>query len=414
MALPLLFQLRWMDEDVIDVKARAAEMVAVKLERDEKQLSRVVAGRYRLDAIIGRGGMATVYRGWDSLRDEAVAVKIVSLGARTRAGRSRAFREGTILRNIRDPHAVRLFDIGALEDGSLYLVMELLSGRDLSAVVAEDGTLPVAVAVDYVMQACEALREAHARGVVHRDLKPQNLFLAAGDDGATVVKVIDFGIAKWTRAAGAPTLTQPNTAMGSPRYMAPEQMESADTVDCRADVWSLGIILCELLLGRPPYDGESLVSVFNSIVRDGAPSVSGARDDVPPELDDVIANCLALEPDNRYSSVAELAAALAPFASDSGRLSESRIRTAPSSETEEGLEDTERAGPTDRTASGRGVRRSRRVRFAPALVRGAAAFLLASCAVAAFIYGVRRHGPSGSDASTSVSSQSDAGGAIRQ
>jgi hypothetical protein len=134
---------------------------------------------------------------------------------------------------------------------------------------------------------------------------------------------------------------------------------------------------------------------------------------VPPALDDVIANCLALEPENRYSSVAELAAALAPFASDSGRLSESRIRTAPASEADDGLDDeAEHAGPTDRTASGRGVgRRWWRMRFAPALVRGAAAVLLASCAVAAFIYGVRRHGEA---ANASVSSQSDAGGAIRQ
>jgi serine/threonine-protein kinase len=409
----LLTQFVSMDEDVIDVKARAAHMVAAKLERDDKQLSRVVAGRYRLDAIIGRGGMATVYRAWDCEREEAVAVKIVSLGARTRAGRSRAFREGTILRRIRDPHAVRLFDIGTLEDGSLYLVMELLTGRELSAVIAEEGTLAVPVAVDYVMQACEALREAHAGGVVHRDLKPQNLFLAAGEDGATVVKVIDFGIAKWSRKSGSPTLTQPNTAMGSPRYMAPEQMESADTVDCRADVWSLGIILCELLVGRPPYDGESLVCVFNSIVRDGAPSVSRARDDVPPELDDVIANCLALEPENRYSSVAELAAALAPFASDSGKASASRISAAPDSEVEEGLDGTaERAGPTDRTESGRGLgKRLRRLRSWTALARGTAAFLLASCAIAAFIYGVRRLDQA---ASASVSSQSDAGGAIRQ
>jgi serine/threonine-protein kinase len=373
-----------MENGPSDLKARAVQIAAAKLEHDRRQATRLIANRYRLEAIIGRGGMATVYRAWDCLREEDVAVKIVSMGTHTRAGRSRACREGTILRRIRDPHAVRLKDSGTLADGSLYLVMELLSGRDLAAVVAQEGRLPVPLAVDYVMQACEALREAHARGVVHRDLKPQNLFLAASADGGVVVKVIDFGIAKWPRGVVSPALTQPNTAMGSPRYMAPEQMESADMVDCRADVWSLGVILCELLTGRPPYDGESLVNVFNAIVRDGPPSVASGRDDVPPGLDDVIANCLALEPDNRYSSVAELAAALAPFASDSGRASASRIIAA-------------RRGPRLRTTS--------------ALARGAAAFILASCAVAALLYGVRRvERP----ASASVSSQSDAGGAIRQ
>src|SRR5690606_21483056 len=159
----------------------------------------------------------------------------------------------------------RVYDVGTVPDGAPYMVMEFLEGRDLNEVV-ERGPLPsVEDAVDWVLQACEALAEVHGRGIVHRDLKPANLFLTRGADGLSCVKLIDFGISRVESPLSpkvAHGLTQPDAVMGSPRYMSPEMMESASKADSRSDIWGLGTVLYELLVGETPYDGASFVDLY--------------------------------------------------------------------------------------------------------------------------------------------------------
>jgi len=197
------------------------------------------------------------------------------------------------------------------------MVMELLTGRDLSDVVFEDGPLEVATAVDYVLQACDALAAAHAHGVVHRDVKPANLFLAERPGGARVIKLLDFGISKLTsHAAEQPgTLTRTGSFLGSPQFMSPEQLGSSRNVDARTDIWSLAVSLFELLTAEMAFGGETVAEVYSAILRDPPLSLNKLRADVPAELEAVLQYCLEKDPELRVQSVAELAALLQPFAS---------------------------------------------------------------------------------------------------
>jgi serine/threonine-protein kinase len=189
--------------------------------------------------------------------------------------------------------------------------MEHLHGADLAATLARRGPLPVALAVEAVVQACEALAEAHALGIVHRDLKPANLFLTESVDGSPCIKVLDFGISRMVDRSPRSQLTDPGTVLGTPSYMAPEQMEGNEHVDARSDIWALGTILFELLVGRPPWSGQSLPQIFVKIMRSKTPRPSLHRAGVPAALDAVVARCLAIDPEDRWSTVAELACALA-------------------------------------------------------------------------------------------------------
>jgi serine/threonine-protein kinase len=204
--------------------------------------------------------------------------------------------------------------------------MEHLVGADLGAVLSRRGALPVGLAVECIMQACEALAEAHALGIIHRDLKPANLFLTESVDGSPCIKVLDFGVSRMIRRTALSTLTDPGTVLGTPSYMAPEQMEGSESLDARSDIWALGAILYELLTARPAYSGESLPQIFMKIMRaKHPPRARSARLDVPPELDAVIAKCLAIEPERRYRTVADLAWALAELGTPHARDSAHRI-----------------------------------------------------------------------------------------
>ena len=277
----------------------------------------LIGGRYKIERCLGGGGMASVYRATHVGLDQPVAVKVVSPLIREVPGIvSRFMREARSATRLKGEHIVRVFDVGTADDGAPYLVMELLEGRDLGELLDEGFRPNVEQAVDYVLQACEALAEVHGLGIVHRDLKPANLFVTRGADGLTCIKLIDFGISRVDSPLlpkDSVALTNPEVVMGSPRYMPPEQMESAAAADSRSDIWGLGAILYELLVGNAPFDGESLFDIYAAAVRSPPPAPSSVRPELPEELDEVLLKCLRVDPSDRYVDVAELAVALAPF-----------------------------------------------------------------------------------------------------
>lgn len=289
----------------------------------------ILAGKYRVERVLGQGGMGVVVAARHLHLGERVAIKFLhSQGMQSREIVGRFVREARAAVRIRSEYVARIFDVGTLENGAPFIVMEYLDGSDLSAVLKKSGPLPVEVAVEYVLQACEAIAEAHSLGIIHRDLKPANLFLSKRADGSPSVKVIDFGISKVAAregdAAADIEMTQTAMMMGSPLYMAPEQMRSARGVDARADIWSLGGILHALLTGSPPFRAESVMLVYELIL-EGAPALRLQRPDAPAGLEEVVRRTLQRDPNDRYPNVAEFAAALAPFAPVHARISADRI-----------------------------------------------------------------------------------------
>jgi serine/threonine-protein kinase len=273
----------------------------------------MIAGKYRVERVIGSGGMGMVVAAWHVQLDQLVAVKLLhSETAGSGDATERFRREAKAAARIRSEHVARVIDIGIWTGGVPYIVMEYLEGNDLSAELAMRGPLPAEECVDYIMQAIEALAEAHAVGIVHRDLKPGDLFLAQRADGSRLIKILDFGISKHA-ASGEAALTRTSSLIGSPLYMSPEQMRSARTVDARADIWSIGAILFELLTGRTPFGGETVIEACTSILNDELPSLSALRSDVPPQLEAIVRRCLEKDRANRYPSVGDLATDLAGF-----------------------------------------------------------------------------------------------------
>jgi serine/threonine-protein kinase len=236
----------------------------------------------------------------------------------------RFLREGKAAARITSEHVARVIDTGKLENGAPYLVMEHLSGADLAAVSKGNGPIPWSDAVDYVLQASEAIVEAHSLGIVHRDLKPANLFLTKRADGTPLVKVLDFGISK-VDGGSRRDLTTASMLMGSPRYMSPEQMLSAKDVDVRTDVWALGVILYELVAGRPVWEADTVHGLSALIATAPAPSLRATAPDAPAVLDDVFQRCLTKKRDQRIASVADLALALESLAPERAHRSVDRI-----------------------------------------------------------------------------------------
>ncbi|MGO8999109.1 MAG: serine/threonine-protein kinase, partial [Polyangiaceae bacterium] len=289
----------------------------------------VLAGKYRVEGVLGIGGMGVVVAAVHVDLDERVAVKFLlpqAPGAQPEAV-ARFVREAKAAIKIRSDHVVRVLDSGKLENGTPYIVMEYLEGRDLHAVLEADGPLPVEIAVDYVLQACDAIAAAHALGIIHRDLKPGNLFLTRRGDGSPLVKVLDFGISKILATDGAVSsgLTSTTSIMGTPAFMPPEQLRSTRHVDARADIWSLGTIMFALLTGEPPYSGESTADIAAKIIRDPPPPLRSIRANVPLGLEAAVDRCLQKDPAARFRGVAELAEAILPFASEGSRASSQRI-----------------------------------------------------------------------------------------
>ncbi|HEY8091398.1 MAG TPA: serine/threonine-protein kinase [Polyangiaceae bacterium] len=279
-------------------------------------IGELVAGKYRVERVIGHGGMGVVVAAMHEQLAQRVAIKMLLPEAKTSANALARFtREARAAAAIRGEHVARVLDVGELESGAPYIVMEYLEGRDLAETIVARGTLPTEEAVAFVLQACEAIAEAHAAGIVHRDLKPSNLFVTTRPDGTAIVKVLDFGISKALLSSGGEgTLTTTSSFVGSPVYSPPEQLVRAHDVDGRADIWSLGTILFEALSGRPPFVGDSVMHVASRIFNESPTPLSELRPDLPLELCGAVMRCLRKAPSDRFSDVGELAAALAPFA----------------------------------------------------------------------------------------------------
>jgi eukaryotic-like serine/threonine-protein kinase len=308
----------------------------------------ILAGKYKVERVLGRGGMGYVVAARHNQLDQQVAIKILMPElCENEDAVARFLREARASVRIQNDHIARVLDVGTLDDGAPYMVMEFLEGRDLAHELEDRHLLPVGEAVDFMLQACEALAEAHALGIVHRDLKPANLFRTRRPDGSPFIKVLDFGISKAiVPDAKAVSLTSTQGLIGSPFYMSPEQVRKPKTVDTRSDIWSLGVILHELLSGAPPFLSDTPLSILAAVVTDPAPLVRSMRDDVPEGLQAVILKCLEKEPARRYADIPALAHALSPFAPIGAAAAVARISAIARSAKERVITGGERAQPT--------------------------------------------------------------------
>lgn len=275
---------------------------------DLPQVGDVIVGKYRVDGVIGRGGMGTVLGARHIELGHLVAIKV--LHSRTPLATPRFLREARTCVRLSGEHVVRVFDYGKLAHGSPFLVMEHLQGEDLAKVIAH-GLVPIDTCIRYVIETCEALEEAHALGVVHRDLKPGNLFVVCDAKGETRIKVLDFGISKSLGFEGdTSSLTESDAVMGSPLYMSPEQVRASRDVDARTDIWAVGVVLYELVTGRSPFAAPSAPAVAVKIAASTPKPLSEARAGITAALEAVVNRCLEKDPASRYQSVSELAEAL--------------------------------------------------------------------------------------------------------
>jgi serine/threonine-protein kinase len=290
---------------------------------------KLVAGKYRIERVIGVGGMGVLMAAEHEGLHTKVAIKFLlpeMLGHKDIV--ARFTREAQAAVQIKNEHVAHILDVGTLESGAPYIVMEYLDGGDLAAWLQQRGPLPVEQAVDFVLQACVAMAEAHGLGIIHRDLKPANLFCIKRPDGQLSIKVLDFGISKMTGIADSAELsgTKTSTVMGSPFYMSPEQMRATKDADAQSDIWALGVILYELLTGKVPFDGKAATDLAIKVATEPPPAPRLLRPDVPPGLEAAILRCLEKNKRDRFQNVAELAVGLVEFAPKSARVSVERIR----------------------------------------------------------------------------------------
>jgi serine/threonine-protein kinase len=291
------------------------------------QPGQILAGKYRVERVLGEGGMGIVVAAHHLHLDKRVALKFLRPEvAANRELVARFSNEARSAGKIQSEHVAKVLDVGVLDDGSPYMVMEYLEGTDLAGLIKQRGSIPGPEAIEYVLQACEALAEAHVAGIVHRDLKPANLFLVRRADGSPSVKVLDFGISKAALSNdGAHALTQTAAVLGSPSYMAPEQLKSARQVDPRTDVWALGIILHELMTGEVAFRADTVPELYVSILQAPPTPLRKRLPGAPPALEAVLLRCLEKDPARRYASVGELALALAEFAPTRAQPSVERV-----------------------------------------------------------------------------------------
>ena len=284
-----------------------ADGVALETSNDSL-IGQTLAGKYRIDARLSSGGMGTVYRGTHVLMEKTVAIKVLrpSLAADEKIV-ARFSREARAASRISHPNALSVTDFGEDENGIVFLVMEYLSGKTLKQVIRDDGPLSLTRTVEILRQVGDALQVAHSQGVVHRDLKSDNIMLL-GTTSGDHAKVLDFGIAKINEPEGEfdAGLTAPNLVMGTPQYMSPEQCSQDGEIDARSDIYSFGIIMYEMLVGHVPFVGDSATMVMMKHLQEPVPSVLDERQDIPEPVARVVARAMAKVPSNRYQSVSEL------------------------------------------------------------------------------------------------------------
>jgi serine/threonine-protein kinase len=318
--------------------ARSHPQVLARGAKAHGSLLRVgdlLAGKYRVERILGEGGMGVVVAAHHELLDRPVAVKLLYQELADREAQARLLFEAQACAMLPSEHVARVLDVDTGPNGLPFIVMELLEGFDLAQVMDRRGALPAPLVADYVLQALEGLAHAHARGIVHRDLKPSNLFLATGSDGNQVLKLLDFGVSKATdptfdgvtdrdRRSEA-KLTGARAVLGSPPYMSPEQVRSPKSVDTRTDIWSLGVVMYELLTNSMPFGGDEMTETFAEILEKDPEPPTRIVDGVPPQMESVVLRCLAKDRNERFSDVLQIAEALAPLASAPWRESAARI-----------------------------------------------------------------------------------------
>ena len=280
------------------------------------EVGAMLAGKYRIERVIGQGGMGIVVAAMHDELDQRVAIKFLSSeGAKGSEWISRFSREAKAAAKIKNEHAVKVFDVGRLDTGIPYMVMEFLDGQNLDEILEQRGALPIDEASDYILQACEALAEAHLVGIVHRDLKPANLFLTHRSDGTTCVKILDFGISKVDEslAIGA-SVTHTTSLVGSPLYMSPERLRGAKDVDRRADIWSLGVLLQEMVTGATPFVADTIPEIHALVLTTTPTPLHRGCPHAPAELETLILKCLEKTADARFQNVLEFARALGAIA----------------------------------------------------------------------------------------------------
>lgn len=274
---------------------------------------RPIVPGYEIAGILGRGGMSVVYAASRMSDGQRVALKLPHLVNEEADAEKRLLREGRAASKLTGRHVARVLEVGLTEDRAPFLALELLTGRDLGRVLREDGPLPISTAVAWMAEACDGLAEAHRAGVVHRDVKPSNLFLAEVDDGH-VIKILDFGLARALRtetdAGGDSTLTRSDAVIGSPRYLAPEVVRDADSAGPRSDVWSIGVVLYELCTGRPPFLAPTTAGVLARIVAEDPAPLGELLPDAPRELVRIVETALQKDPARRQASAEVLASEL--------------------------------------------------------------------------------------------------------
>jgi serine/threonine-protein kinase len=280
------------------------------------ELGSLLAGKYRVERVIGHGGMGIVVAANHDELDHRVAIKFLSPeGAKGSEWVTRFAREARAAAKIRNEHAVKVYDVGRLDGGIPYMVMEYLEGSNLDDLLGSRTCLPLEEAADYLLQACEALAEAHLVGIVHRDLKPANLFLTHRSDGSTCVKILDFGISKVDDGVlGSGVITHTQSLVGSPLYMSPERLRGLKDVDRRADIWSLGVLLQEMLTGEPSFPADTIPDIHAKVLTGEPTPLRNKLPTATPELEAVVRRCLEREPEKRFQTVLEFARALGALA----------------------------------------------------------------------------------------------------
>jgi serine/threonine protein kinase len=277
-----------------------------------------LAGKYVLEEELGSGGMGRVFRGRHVGLDRPVAIKLLHVELLSDPVVIKRFeREARAAAALKSRHVVQILDIDYLPSGAPFIVMEYLEGCDLSQLLERQPTaMALADAVRYVLEACDAIAEAHARGIVHRDLKPQNLFLTNVEGADPIVKILDFGLAKRLSIAGRAddssndSVTGVGGLIGTPHFMSPEQIRARADIDHRTDIWSIGATLYQLVTGRPPYLATNFHMLAARMLKEEASPMQRLRADVPPILDEIVLRCLCKAPDDRFQSIDQFATSL--------------------------------------------------------------------------------------------------------